>query len=271
MAYLVKKFYSEYGVKEWKRLAKDPYHRLEFDTTMHFLKRYLPKKGLILDAGGGPGRYTVELAKLGYDIILFDLTPELLEIAKGRIRKGKVWNRVKQIVQGSISDLSVFESGTFDAVVCTGGPLSHVTDKKQRERAIDELIRVAKKGAPIFVSVIGRLSVLASELINHPEEICIKDVFQRIRDTGDYHGGYGFAPSHFYLPEELMESFGRRKVKILGMAGLEGVSTWHRKETNALSRNSRAWKVWWETHLKTCTHQSIVGTSEHLMIISRKL
>jgi 2-polyprenyl-3-methyl-5-hydroxy-6-metoxy-1,4-benzoquinol methylase len=92
---LVKKYYVELGIKEWKRLVKDPYHRLEFDTTMHFLKKYLPKKGLILDAGGGPGRYAIELAKLGYDIVLLDLTPELLEIAKRRIKKEKVQNKVK--------------------------------------------------------------------------------------------------------------------------------------------------------------------------------
>ena len=36
---LVKKYYAEYGIKEWKRLAQDPYHRLEFDTTMYFLKK----------------------------------------------------------------------------------------------------------------------------------------------------------------------------------------------------------------------------------------
>jgi len=50
---LVKKYYSELGVKEWKRLVRDPYHRLEFDTTMYFLRKYLPRKGLVLDAGGG--------------------------------------------------------------------------------------------------------------------------------------------------------------------------------------------------------------------------
>jgi hypothetical protein len=37
---------------------------------MHFLEKYLPKKGLVLDAGGGPGRYTIELAKKGYDVVL---------------------------------------------------------------------------------------------------------------------------------------------------------------------------------------------------------
>ncbi|MEW5760634.1 MAG: class I SAM-dependent methyltransferase, partial [Candidatus Thermoplasmatota archaeon] len=156
---LVEEYYAEYGIGEWKRLVRDPYHRLEFDTTVHFLKKHLPKKGLILDAGGGPGRYTIELAKLGYDIVLHDLTPKLLEIAKRRIKKEKVQNKVKRIVHGSIENLSVFDNNTFDAVICLGGALSHVVNRKQREKAIDELIRVAKKNAPIFVSVIGRLAI----------------------------------------------------------------------------------------------------------------
>ncbi len=268
---LVKKFYTEYGIKEWRRLTKDPYHRLEFDTTMHFLKKYLPKKGLILDAGGGPGRYTIELAKLGYDVILFDLTPKLLEIAKRRIKREKVHGRVKQIIQGSIDDLSMFKNNTFDAVISLGGALSHIVNKTQREKAIDELIRVTKRNAPIFVSVIGRLAVLVSELIRFPEEIEIKKVFQRVRDTGDYLGGYGFAPCHFYLPDELRKSFAKRKIKILEMVGLEGLSTGHPKETNRLFKKyPKAWKVWLETHFKTCTHPNVVGISEHFMIICKK-
>jgi len=75
---LIKEYYVENSVSEWKRLVRDPFHRLEFDTTMLFLKKYLPKKGLVLDAGGGPGRYTIELAKLGYDVVLFDFVPGLL-------------------------------------------------------------------------------------------------------------------------------------------------------------------------------------------------
>lgn len=269
---LVEKFYREYGIKEWRRLAKDPYHQLEFNTTMHFLKKYLPKKGLILDAGGGPGRYSIELAKLGYNVVLLDLTPKLLEIAKRRVKKEKVQNKVKQILQGSIDNLSMFENNTFDAVICLGGPLSHIVNKEQREKAIDELIRVAKKKVPIFISVIGRLAVLVNELINFPEEIEIKELFQRIRDIGDYYGGYGFAPCHFYLLNELRESLEKRKIRVLEMVGLEGLSTGHPKETNRLFKKyPKAWKIWWETHLKTCTHPSIVEISEHFMIICKKL
>jgi SAM-dependent methyltransferase len=38
--------------------------------TTHFLEICLPKEGLVLDAGGGPGRYTIDLAKRGYDVVL---------------------------------------------------------------------------------------------------------------------------------------------------------------------------------------------------------
>ena len=269
---LVKKYYTELGIGEWKRLVKDPYHRLEFDTTMYFLKRYLPKMGLILDAGGGPGRYTIELAKLGYDVVLLDLTPKLLEIAKRQIRRAGVKHRVKQILEGSIDDLSMFSDEMFDAVLCLGGALSHILSKASRERAISEIIRVAKRGAPIFVSVIGRLAVLISELVNFPQEIEIEDVFRRVRDTGDYYGGYGFAPCHFYLPEELEKSFRGKGVEILEIVGLEGLATLHRKELNRLHKKyPKAWRIWWETHLRTCTHPGAIGISEHILIICKKL
>ena len=268
---LVRKYYSELGVKEWKRLVKDPYHRLEFDTTMYFLKKYLPKKGLILDAGGGPGRYTIELAKMGYNVILLDLTPKLLEIARKKIRKARVQSMVKQIIEGSIDDLSMFKDNMFDAVLCLGGALSHIVVKERREKAIDELVKVAKKNAPIFISVIGRLAALIGGLVNFPERIKL-NYFQKIRDTGNYYGEYGFAPCYFYLLEELEESLRKRKLQILEIVGLEGLATWHRRELNRLFKKyPESWKVWWETHLKTCTHPSVAGTSEHFMVICRKL
>jgi len=268
---LVKDYYSEFGIKEWRRLTQDPYHRLEFDTTIYFLKKYLPKKGLVLDAGGGPGRYTIELAKLGYDIVLLDLTPELINIAKIQIKKAKVQNKVKLILQGSIDNFSIFENDTFEAVICLGGALSHILNRKKREKAIDELIRVAKRGAPIFVSVIGRLAVLVGGLVRFPEELEIKGLYQKIRDDGDYYGDYGFTSCHFYLPEELEYSFKKRKMKILEMAGLEGLATYHPQETNKLFKKyPRAWKIWQEIHLKTCTHPSAVGISEHFLIVCKK-
>lgn len=267
---LVKKYYSEQGIREWRRLVRDVYHRLEFDTTKHFMRKYLPRRGLVLDAGGGPGRYTIDLGKMGYDVVLVDLSPEMLEIAKKQIKRSGVRKRVSQIIQGSIDDLSMFENEVFDATICLGGPLSHIVDETRREKAINELIRVGKKGSPVFVSVIGRSAVLVNELIRLPEEIEL-EIFPRIRDTGDYYGGYGFAPCHFYQPEELKKSLEKSGLEVLGMVGLEGLASGHQKEANRLAKKyPRAWKIWWETHLKTCAHETSVGISEHFMAICRK-
>jgi ubiquinone/menaquinone biosynthesis C-methylase UbiE len=267
----IKQHYTEYGIREWRRLVKNPYHRLEFDTTMHFLKKYLPKKALILDAGGGPGRYTIELAKLGYDLVLLDLTPKLLKIAQREIKKAQVESHVKQIIEGSFDDLSMFENNAFDAIICFGS-LGHLLHRKQREQAIDELIRVTKKDAPLFLSVIGRLAVLLIGLVRAPEELKINGLYQHIYNTGDYEGDYGFTACHFYLPEELEASLNQRKVKILKAVGLEGLATMHRREINKLYRhNSELWKKWWDLHLLTCTHPTAVGISEHFMIICKKL
>jgi 2-polyprenyl-3-methyl-5-hydroxy-6-metoxy-1,4-benzoquinol methylase len=74
MSDAVREWYDTKADYEWERLFQDAYHKLEFIVHMHFLEKYLPKEGLILDAGGGPGRYTIELAKKGYNVILLDLS-----------------------------------------------------------------------------------------------------------------------------------------------------------------------------------------------------
>ena len=223
-----------------------------------------------MDAGAGPGRYTIELAKQGYNIVLLDITPANLEFAKKQIKKAKIQNQVKEMAEGSIADLSRFPDETFDAVICLGGPLSHLIDKKKRDRAVSELIRVAKKGTPIAVSVIGRLAVLVRDLQLSPEEIGLPH-FKKYRDTGTYAGQYGFTACHFFLPEELQKSFAKKNVKILNMVGLEGIGSNFPEKINALARNKKRWKGWLETHYKTCTHPVVVGISEHMLIVCKKL
>ena len=267
---LVKEYYTAEGVREWRRLVRDPFHKLEFDTTMLFLKKYLPSGGLVLDAGGGPGRYTIELAKLGFSVVLVDLTPKLLEIARRQIRRARVQDKVRQVIEGSINDLSMFENNSFDAVICLGGALCHIVDRERREKAIDELIRVAKENAPIFVSVIGRLAVLMRGLTHFPQKIEIDELYLAVSKTGDYFGD-GWAPCHFYLPEELEGSFKKRDVEVLELAGLEGLATVHERKTNRLFKKyPKAWKNWKQIHLETCTNPSVVGVSQHFMIICRK-
>jgi SAM-dependent methyltransferase len=267
---LVRQYYARYD--EWGRLVQDDTQTLEFWTTLHFLKKYLPRSGRILDAGGGPGRYTIELARWGYNVLLLDLTPELLAIAQDQVRKARVQRGVLGVVQGSIEDLSRFEDRSFDAVLCLGGSLNHVRSLARRERSLDELVRVAKKGAPIFISVIGRLGVLESGLVKSPNEIDeTPELYRRILRNGDYDGKVGFAPCHFYLLPELERSVRKRRVRILEQVGLEGLASLHAREQDILLKQGRrAWENWKSLHLECCTDPAVVATSAHFMIVCRK-
>jgi 2-polyprenyl-3-methyl-5-hydroxy-6-metoxy-1,4-benzoquinol methylase len=266
---LVKEFYSSQVRQEWRRLVMNAYHKLELDTTLHYLEKYLPSRGLVLDAGGGPGRYTLELARRGYEVMLLDATQANLEFARRMVRRYGIQKQVKEITLGSIVDLSRYADGTFDAVVCTGGPLSHILDPLERNQAIDELVRVLKPKAPLFVSVMSRLAVLRVILIESQVEVGMPH-FNLLRDTGDYLGERGFTACHFYLPEELLREFTRQGIEILEMVGLEGISSSHIKELNRLAKDTQRYQFWLDTHYQTCTHPAVVGTSEHMLIVCRK-
>ena len=271
---LVKGWYTKAARDEWNRLERDPYHRIEFITTTYFLEKYLPDSGLILDAGGGPGRYTIELAKRGYDVVLLDITPKLLEIAGEEIERAGIRERVKRIMEGTIVNLSAFDDETFDAVLCLGGPLNHIVDAVQWGKAAQELIRVAKKGASLFVSVISRCGLLRTIMLEFPDEI------QDCRhhwETGDYIPGTlpraevtGFTASHWFLPEELRGLFERCGVETLDMAALEGLSSHHEEAVNKLAEDDERWEMWVDMLLRTCNHPSILGISEHILLVGRK-
>ena len=268
---ITKKLYGELVLKEWKRLQENSYFRLEYDTTIVFLKKYLPKKGLILDAGGGPGRYTIELAKKGYDVILLDITPENLEFAKKKIKQEKLQNKVKDILEGSITKLP-FKDNIFDAVICLGGPLSHVHPEKNRKKAVSELTRVAKKVAPIFISVMGKFGVLLQALMKWPNEIKMTKHFERFSGLGDdylWHGGKGYC--HFFELKEFERLFNPRSIKTIEEVGLEGLATASRDITKKLFKKEPViTKNWMKMHFRTCTNPTVVDLSAHMLIIGRK-
>jgi SAM-dependent methyltransferase len=236
---------------------------------MHFLDQYLPKHGTILDAGGGPGRYAIELAKRGYNIVLLDLIPEMLQTAHNKTKRVGFLRRIR-FVEGSIENLSMFKPESFDAVLALGGSLNHLLNGDQRVKAASELVRVTKNGAPLFVSVISRIGLLKTILIMFQNEM---QHVQHHLEVGDYMPGMqgeGFTAAHWFLPEELCGLFHAQGIELLEMAGLEGLSSHHPKETNRLFKDQQKWKMWMDILLKTCTHPSVVGCTEHFLFVGRK-
>ncbi len=164
----VRDFYNKYGIREWNRLEESTYNRINFLLHMHFIESYLHKGVKILDAGCGAGRYSVEFAKKGCKVTLFDISDEQLKIAKEKIDEAKVSDNIEGIYQGDIRDLSQFKNEEFDIVVCYGAPLSYVI--KNRDKAILEFNRVLSKNGRLFISVNNKWGILKMLLGNkHPD------------------------------------------------------------------------------------------------------
>lgn len=111
---------------------------------------------------------------------LMDISQEQLLIADESV----VPEDTVSISQQSITDIA-FADDSFDAVLCTGSPLSHIIDGEEREEAVRELIRVAKSQSPVFVSVMGLLNVLSLISRNLPE-YDESVIMEELAETGEY-------------------------------------------------------------------------------------
>jgi ubiquinone/menaquinone biosynthesis C-methylase UbiE len=149
----VRRYYNEYGDKEWKRLEDSLHGRVQFETTTSIVAKYLKEGDYVLDAGGGPGRYAIWVARRGADVYLGDISDEQLRIARTKIEEAGVGPRV-EVDRLDVCEMDI-PNHTFDMVLCLGGALSYV-----RERHVDalaELIRVAKPGSPLVISAMSLL------------------------------------------------------------------------------------------------------------------
>ncbi|MGE3062613.1 MAG: class I SAM-dependent methyltransferase [bacterium] len=267
---LVKKLYSASPEREWNRLYQDAFHKLEFDGTMKFLKKHLPKKGLVLDAGVGPGRYTIELAKMGYDAVLLDLVPENLRFAEKMIKKYKVEKRIKGILEGTITNLSLFEENTFDSVICLGGPLSHVHTLDNREKAVKELKRVVKKGKKVIISVMSKWGVLLATPMGWPGEVRFDSYVTKFAKTGDDYRFAGKSFCHFFTSEELIKLLKSQHLKITDISSLEGLNI-DNATTNIFEiKHKKAWKNWMKIHDSFFRESFAIDSGGHMIISGRK-
>jgi SAM-dependent methyltransferase len=103
----------------------------------------------VLDAGGGTGRFSIWLAKLGYQVTHLDISLPMLVKAREKAEEVGVSEQIT-FVHGKLTDLSTYSDGQFDLVLSLDAPVSY-TYPKQID-VIKELIRVAACGIVLCVS-----------------------------------------------------------------------------------------------------------------------
>lgn len=107
------------------------------------LAAMLPKTARVLDAGCGTGLAGEELAKRGFTAIDGnDVSPDMLQVAR---HKGVY----RDLSEADLTRPLDIPDATYDGVVCAGV----FTSGHVGPQGFDELLRVAKPGAPVVATV----------------------------------------------------------------------------------------------------------------------
>jgi len=256
---------------EWSRLER---HRTELAVTMRAITAHLavlgPKPLRIIDIGGGPGRYCLELSRLGHQVTLLDLSQANVERAR-EVTGGKL----QGYYRGTATDLGRFGDRSFDAALLMG-PLYHLLDEADRKRAVREACRVLVPDGLLFASFITAYAPIRDMAKYYPEKAAgfigtpeataswIKDGRWTARE------GDGFVDAWFAHPEAvkpLMEGAG--DLETLDLLAVEGVVSMIEDEVNKLQ--GPLWDYWVELNYRLAGDPCLFGGAEHLLYVGRKL
>ena len=263
----VAQIYDKNSEYEWERLARDPYHTLEFTVVMHHVRKHVPPGSDILDAGGGPGRYAIQLCRDAHRVTLLDLSSGCIEAARKKFagEPETVRSRLPELAVGDVRDLSRFGSDRFDGVLCLD-PLSYVIKAAEREQAISELIRVAKPGGIVFIAVRGYLAVLRTILDRFSGDL-LKPLFETLLKNGDT--DVGGVPCHFFRADEIRKQAECCGLETIEMAGCEGLSSGMIEATNLIGQDAAKWERWTDLIAQTSAEPAVVDMAEHILYIGR--
>jgi SAM-dependent methyltransferase len=144
--------YYERG-EEQGRLS-EPRGQLEFERTKEIILRHLPPApAVVADIGGGPGRYALWLAGLGYQVLHRDLMP--LHVDQLRRAAGGTFAISSGVADARDLDLP---DACADAVLLLG-PLYHLERRADRVQALAEARRVLRPGGLVVAAAISRWAV----------------------------------------------------------------------------------------------------------------
>jgi SAM-dependent methyltransferase len=241
--------YDRYGVQEQERWSKSARARFEQEVYRRHLATRIASGDEVLDAGCGPGTFARLALDLGAQVTCLDISAVQLEGCQADTPGAEAY------VLGSVTDLDMFETGSFDVALALGGPVSYCLDRA--EDAVRELRRVTRTGGRVGLSVMslyGTVHRFLPGILPFPVE-----VNEEILRTGDLSRAVNDGHEcHLYRVEELRD--------LLSGAGLDEIelhaSGWlvPNGEFDFPEVGSEAWHMLLDAELRASAETPGAGT-----------
>ena len=258
---IIKDFYKNIAVED-ERLTKDKTHQIEFITTTTYIDKYLKKGDKILEVGAATGAYSLHYARQGYEVEAIELSESNLAILNSKITPEL---NIKAH-QGNAIDLSMYEDNTFDITLVLG-PLYHVFKKEERQRVIDEAIRVTKKdGIIMYAFILTDITILdwgfkRNELVkNFGNDKMINENYKAINKPE-----YIFYMSYL---DEVEQELNKETITIEDYIATDGPGRLIADTINNMDNEN--YKHYINYHLSVCNRKDLIGYSGHILAIAKK-
>ncbi len=236
---------------------------VEFLTTVHYIEKYLKRGMRILEIGAGTGRYSHYFAQNGYSVDAVELMECNIEVFKANTKPGENVT----IQQGDAVVLRNIPSEQYDITLLLG-PMYHLYTEDDKISAISEAIRVTKKGGVVFVAYCNN-------------------------DISVYHFGFlrsGFKDGEYdhlidfetfklsstpkevftlYRKEEIDELMSHFNTERLHYVGSDMLTRFIGSAVDEMDDST--FKMYMKLHYCICERADMIGASNHMLDVFRKL
>lgn len=253
-------FYNEHD--EDGRLENNRLGRIEYLITRRYLDSLLNADCTIAESGAGTGRYSVTLAKKGYDVTAVELVQHNLDILQSKLDSSE---NIKTY-QGNALDLNMLDDNAYDITILLG-PMCHMYFEEDKITALKEAVRITKPGGHILVAYcMNETTVIqyvfgCNQLRSVMDLNMITDDWKRISEPKDL-----FEIVRIEDIERLNAAVPVERNKLVAT---DGASRYIRDYLEGFDELTFA--KWLSYHLATCEIQDLIGATNYCLDILRKV
>jgi len=254
----VRKRWDEHANRydEWYKTLRGA---VEHYVDWELLKGYLPqnKDAKILDAAGGTGRITLPLAKMGYSVTLCDISPEMLNVARQKLKREGVLDKV-EILECDVCKLQ-FADESFDFVLCWDGMIE----------TAKELVRVTKKRGKISIFLVNKWGAAIDDFYKDPDS-----ALALIESAPSYVMNHEEGRRRAVSVEEarkLFEAEGIRVIDVYAVCHWLALLSIPEKVRESRDWDEKFFRQVTEMVLRLSKEPSVKGMSRHLVLYGEKI
>ena len=267
----VRVFYDQFGAAEWDRFDRSLAGRVSLELHRRFQSRWVHPGDRVLEVGAGPGRFTIELARLGARVLVSDISPGQLDLNRDRVAATGYEAAVEGRQLLDVTDLSSLERASFDVVTALGGPLSYVFERAGR--GLDELLAAVRPGGIVLFSVMSRWGSIHQFLDGVLKEFArgLTDEYRVLVETGDQFGETGRSTArgllhemHLFTWEEVERLLATRPCRLLEASAANFLSV--RADGVLPDLNPETWDQFLNWEEAACHARGALDAGTHILV-----